>query len=245
MLLAHRLAFLTPFVLSINFSRAMSTKSAATKDAALIFLHGLGDTPSGWASLRQDLPSLNPKLSNLKYVFPASPTIPLSINGGMAIPGWFDIYDWPIGPGAKDDKDGLNSSLSKIEAEVQKLEESGISRDRIVVGGFSQGGAVALLTAYQSANISKPFAGCVSLSGWLTNHGNPVVDASKSTPLFWGHGEYDDKVLFELHEIGVKRLKEQGIKVEASSYPMQHSSCSEEMQAFASFLEKVLYSKDN
>ena len=186
MLVVHRLAFLTPLVLSANLSRAMSTKS--TKDAALIFMHGLGDTPAGWSSLSSVLPSINPQLSNIEYVFPASPTIPISINGGMKMPGWFDIYDWPIGPGIKDDVDGLNSSVSKIEEEVQKLEESGISRDRIVVGGFSQGGAIALLTAYQSSAISnsKPFAGCVSLSGWLTKSENSVVDASKATPLLWG-----------------------------------------------------------
>ena len=83
-------------------ARAMSTSSTSSK-AGLIFLHGLGDTPSGWKAIQRQLPSIEPSLSNVEYVFPHAPTIPITINGGMQMPGWFDLYDWPIGIGCTND----------------------------------------------------------------------------------------------------------------------------------------------
>ena len=111
------------------------------------------------------------------------------------------IYsDWPIGIKAKDDKEGKIKAAIQIEEAVEKLQkEDGIPPSRVVVGGFSQGGAVALLAAYHRRVEGKtPFAGCVCLSGWLTLKDElKVTDEVKSkTPLFWGHGQWDDKVLF-------------------------------------------------
>ena len=93
----------------------------------------------------------------------------------MALPnvlemsGWFDLFDWPIGISAKDDRDGKLAAVQQIEKTVEKLEkEMGIPPSRVVVGGFSQGGAVALLAAYHRRQEGKaPFAGCVCLSGKL------------------------------------------------------------------------------
>lgn len=86
-------------------ARAMATSGQATcSGKALIFLHGLGDTPAGWSSLERQLPSLIGNLEGAKYVFPAAPTIPISINGGAEMPGWFDVLDWPIGITARDDR---------------------------------------------------------------------------------------------------------------------------------------------
>jgi len=108
--------------------------------------------------------------------------------------------DWPIGIKAKDDREGKIKAAIKIEEAVEKLQkEEGIPPSRVVVGGFSQGGAVALLAAYHRRVEGKtPFAGCVCLSGWLTLKDElKVTDEVKSkTPLFWGHGQWDDKVLF-------------------------------------------------
>ena len=176
----------------------------------------------------------------------------------MKMPGWFDLYDWPIGVTAKDDRDGLLTAVAQIETEVQKLREEGIERNRIVVGGFSQGGAVALLSAYRPRNSDTAattttttapekdndgaFAACVCLSGWLTLADEvQVSDAAKQTPLFWGHGEYDDKVLFEQQAYGVEKLQQQDIQVEAQHYPMGHASHPQEIARFASFLDQVLF----
>jgi len=186
----------------------MSTSAASCNGkSAVIFLYGLGDSPAGWSSLEDTLPQLRPKLQSINYVFPPAPTVGLTINGGMQMPGWFDLYDWPIGISAKDDREGKLAAVAQIEEAVEKLHrEEGISPSRIVVGGFSQGGAVALLAAYHRRTEGKtPFAGCICLSGWLTLREELVVteDVAKATPLIWGHGQFDDKVLFSSRLMGL------------------------------------------
>lgn len=191
--------------------RTVSAMASTSKKGALIFLHGLGDSPAGWSHLEQILPELRPKLSNLEYVFPAAPTIPISINGGMRMPGWFDLYDWPIEVGSKDDPDGLAAGVKTVEDHVKELNAKGITSDKIIVGGFSQGGAIALLTAYQS---QTKYAGCVGLSAWLTLPDQlKVSEEAKKTPLYWGHGTLDDKVVFAQQAFGVKKLRGQGVDV--------------------------------
>jgi lysophospholipase II len=224
-------------------STAEVNLNSTCKTGALIFLHGLGDSPAGWSLLEQRLPKIKPNLSNVKYVFPAAPKIPISINGKRVMPGWFDVLDWPIGLSARDDREGMQKAVDQIEREITKLEVEGFNRNRIVVAGFSQGGAIALLTAYK--NLAQPsLAGCVCLSGWLTLRED--FRNSKDIPrppLFWGHGEYDDKVLFEQQDQGIKILRNLGVEVIAKSYPIGHSSDPIEINEFASFLDSLLYNQ--
>ncbi len=161
------------------------------------------------------------------------------------MPGWFDVLDWPIGLSARDDKDGSLASVEQIWEEITRLETDGISRNRIVVGGFSQGGAIALLTAYRNSDDQPPLAGCASLSGWLTLRDElHISENAKQTPLFWGHGKFDDKVLFEQQGHGVKILQNEGVSIQADSYPVGHSSHPDEIDAFATFLDNVLYGEE-
>lgn len=245
MLLLRRISAFSSVRMS---SSSSSAQESTSRPAALIFLHGLGDSPAGWASLQNVLPSLKPSLSKLQFVFPKAPDIPLSINGDMVMPGWFDLYDWPIGVGSRDDKEGKMKAVNQIESVVTNLikESAGtLDRDRIVIGGFSQGGAVALLSVYQKHCETKPFAGCVALSGWVTLKEEMGANLKSSTcaktPMFWGHGEYDDKVLFEQQKYGVGFLKENGVSVDHQHYPMGHESHPQEMQAFADFLDRILF----
>ncbi|KAL3769977.1 hypothetical protein ACHAW5_004789 [Stephanodiscus triporus] len=122
------------------------------------------------------------------------------------MPGWFDLYDWPIGLDAKDDRDGILSVVRQVEETAKRLERE--------MGIHSPRGAVALLAAYHRRGDKAPFAGCVCLSGWLTlgeDLATVADDAPRSTPLFWGHGRWDDKVLFEQQAHGVGRLREVGV----------------------------------
>jgi lysophospholipase-2 len=214
----------------------------SSSPAALIFLHGLGDTPAGWSSLQQELTLLCHNLKEMKYIFPHAPTIGITINGGMQMPGWFDLYDWPIGLNCKDDRPGIFKAMAQVTQEIEKLESQGIPRNRIVVGGFSQGAAIALETVYRSKD---KFAACIALSGWLTLRDDLVVsDEAKKTPLFWGHGKYDDKVLFEHQFFGVKKLRDQGVPVTHTEYPIGHGSDPDEMDDMAAFLDSALFGDD-
>ena len=236
-----RQSLLLPLLLlsSKQTTNAMSTV-ANNKPAALIFLHGLGDTPAGWSSLEYQLPSIKPSLSNLTYIFPPAPTIPISINGGMTMPGWFDLFDWPIGVGCQNDEEGKSKAVTQIEKCVDELVEKGIDKNRIVIGGFSQGGAVALRAVYQS---EEKYAACVNLSGWLTFDESTMKKSSASVPLMWGHGSFDDKVLFEQQKYGVDKLREMGVEeIQDSSYPVGHGAHPNEMEALAEFLDMKLFS---
>lgn len=218
-----------------------STTTCKTGPAALIFLHGLGDTPAGWSSLEYTLPSLKKNLQQLTYVFPPAPMTAITINGGMTMPGWFDIFDWPIAVGSTDDEEGILTSVRQVEAEVEKLHQNGIPNSRIVLGGFSQGGAIALHAAYAAKN-SEPYAACVCLSGWLTLPDRiKAQETSKTPPLFWGHGRFDDKVLFPQQAFGVEQLQNKGISVDSSDYGVGHSADPEEISRLADFLDEVLY----
>lgn len=239
----HNLIALFFLLLAMNRAAAAMSNAAQTKKGALIFLHGLGDSPAGWSSLEQTLPSMRPRLQDIAYVFPPAPTIPISINGGMTMPGWFDLYDWPIDVGSQDDPKGLQRSVDSIKQAIQKLNADGIPSSKIVVGGFSQGGAVALLTCVQEKE--DAFAGCAALSAWLTLPDQlDISEKAKVSPLFWGHGRMDDKVLFEQQAFGVKRLKEEGVKVTDKAYPMGHSSHPQEMEDLAAFVEQCLFSEE-
>ena len=247
----------------MSLPKATATASSSSSyRGALIFLHGLGDTPSGWSNLEQSLPRLQPRLNSkdVKYVFPPAPTIPLTINGGATMPGWFDLYDWPIGVGSKDDRVGLMRSMQQIETEVDRLQtEDGIPPNKIVIGGFSQGGAVALLSCYhQNAkgnDDKRRFAGCAGLSAWLTLPKEVVEDVTnnndprKDIPLFWGHGTYDDKVLFEQQKFGIEKFSNEfGLDwnlITSTQYPMGHESCGQETKDLADFVDRVLFDEND
>jgi predicted esterase len=177
----------------------------------------------------------------VQFVFPAAPTAAVTISGGALQTSWFDIFDWPIGVSARDDRDGLLRSTRGLLEIVAGLEAEGVPADKIVIGGFSQGGAVTLLACHR---YPKTLAGCVCLSGWLTLKeewaGARVKD--NATPVFWGHGEADPVVLPEQVAAGSEVINAQGpdIKLDARMYPMGHSSHPSEMSDVSDFLAAVL-----
>ena len=155
------------------------------------------------------------------------------------MPGWFDIFDWPLGVGCKNDEDGLKRSVDTVKSCVKDLEKKGVEKSRIIIGGFSQGGAVALRSVYHDEDDDGVYAACVNLSGWLTF--DKTNEKNDSTPLFWGHGSFDDKVLFEQQAYGVHKLAEIGVtNVKDESYKVGHSSHPMELVAFANFVKETL-----
>ena len=203
--------------------------------SAIIFMHGLGDTPSGWSSLKAQLGPALP--GNVTWRFPLAPTAPVTINGGSTCTSWFDIVDWPISLAARDDGAGMAASVASTQAAIDELVADGVPAERIVVGGFSQGGAVALRAVFGA---KQKLAGCVCLSGWLFHRDEFDTGANAATPVFWGHGSEDPVVLPEQQAAGVEVLTAAGVSVNAKSYVMGHSSHPEEMAELQTFLQTVL-----
>lgn len=147
-----------------------------------------------------------------------------------------------------DDRTGKLKAVRQIEQEVDKLRQKGV--DKIVVGGFSQGGAIALLAAYHSAASpaqQESYVGCAALSAWLTlTEDLQVPNVAKQIPLYWGHGTFDDKVLFEQQAFGINKLKEHGVTdIDIAHYPMGHASDPDEIVALASFVDKVIFGDED
>lgn len=220
---------------STTTTAAKSSSSSSGKKGALIFLHGLGDgSPNGWEmTLEQQLTRCNSKLSsqNLVYIFPNAPLLPISINGGARMPGWFDLYDWPVDLEVQDDEVNIVQSISSTNDIIRKcMNDYNLSSSQIIIAGFSQGGAIALLTAYHpkyrlqgtTGTTTTSLGGCINLSGWLpfrqkksdwTEASIPVstTEPTPKVPLFWGHGLYDEIVLMEHQKAGIEFLTERGL----------------------------------
>eukprot|EP00985_Skeletonema_marinoi_P019315 scaffold11021_cov88-Skeletonema_marinoi.AAC.1 len=144
----------------------------------------MGDTANGgWAALDHMLPSICPRLSTdkIEYIFPQAPVKGITLNGGELVPAWFDLFDFPVDSTSRDDVIGQLNAVCMLEDTVKSIEqERGIPASRIVVGGFAQGGAVAMLASYFR---------------WLPNSWNFPVNSyvAEMTPLLWAHGAYDNK----------------------------------------------------
>jgi phospholipase/carboxylesterase len=215
---------------------AIEIDTAPTPDAAVIFLHGLGDDGHGWSDM---VPALRiPSSLKLRFLFPHAPEIPVTINGGYVMPAWYDLYDADFK--ARADLSGVRTSRSHIEHLIARERQRGIAASRIVLGGFSQGGAVAL-----HAGLRHPerLAGLVALSAYLIDPDSLAEEAAaanRDTPLFLAHGTDDEVVRFDWGETSSKLLAAAGWPVEWHTYPMPHSAVLEEIEDIGRFITRVL-----
>ena len=203
-----------------------------------LFLHGLGDTGRGWSHLPQELRL--PK--GVRYSFPDAPVQPVSCNGGQRMTSWMDLQSIPVQPGDPDDVVGLEASRKAIHALIDKEVASGTPSTDIVVGGFSQGGAMALLAGY---SYPKPLAAVVCLSGWpvLVDDFLPRVTggANATTPAFVAHGAQDQVVVPACGAQAKELLKSAGVPTCFNvAYPMKHSACPSEMEDLRDWLGPLL-----
>lgn len=155
------------------------------------------------------------------------------------MPSWFDLDEIPVTSTTRDDEKGLLRSVDIVNAEIQRLlVTDGIPAENVVVGGFSQGGAMASLVC---ALCPQKLGGCIMLSGWTPlRAGFSDSVKHKGIPVFAGHGEADDKVLFQLGKMSSEIMQDSGFQVTQRSYPgMYHQTCGQEMSELSSWLEKV------
>ena len=205
--------------------------------AHIIWLHGLGDSGAGWSHLKHEL-----RLKQgVGYSFPDAPVQPVTCNGGFEMTSWMDLATIPVSPTDPENVSQLESSTAKVHKVIDDVIAGGTPSDRIVLGGFSQGGAMALLAGY---SYPKPLAGIVSFSGWAAHREvfqkRASEGANKNTPAFIGHGTVDEVVLPSCGEDAKNKLEAAGVKVSYSTYMMAHSAHPDEMRALRGFIVDVL-----
>ncbi len=204
--------------------------------AAVIWLHGLGADGHDFEPVVPQL--MWPGAPGIRFIFPHAPVRPVTLNNGMAMRAWYDIVSLT---GNRDqDQKGIADSVNDTAALVRRERERGIDADRIVVAGFSQGGAIALQLAVR---YPEKLAGLIALSTYmLLDHRleNDRHEANKDLPLFVGHGRSDPMVPFMLGEQLAERMRSLGHPVEWHSYPMLHAVCPEEIADLSAWLRATL-----
>lgn len=203
----------------------------------VIFLHGLGDTGHGWASAVPHY--LRPYTPHVKYIFPTAKTIPVTLNGGMLMPAWYDILG--LSDTTRVDLAGLEETREKITELIEDEIKSGTPSNKIILGGFSQGGATALFVGY---SYPRPLAGIIGLSCYLPNYKTIKTDlseANKQTEFLMCHGELDDVVSPNWGRTSSETLKQAGIIGKFNTYPnLGHSSDGDVLKDVSLFISKKL-----
>ncbi len=203
--------------------------------SAVIWLHGLGADGHDFEPI---VPHLGLGDAGVRFVFPHAPSIPVTLNAGMVMPAWYDI----AGPDLdrRHDEEGIRRSAARVEALIGDQIDRGVPSGRIVLAGFSQGGAVAL---FQGLRESRPLAGIVALSTYLVladTLEDERSEANADTPIFQAHGSHDPMVGHDRGTAARDRLRAWGHEVSFHDYPMQHQVCAEEIDALGAWMRRVL-----
>jgi phospholipase/carboxylesterase len=226
----------TSMRMSQDLLPAIETETAANPDSAVIWLHGLGDDGQGWSDIVRSLPL--PANAAIRFVFPHAPVMPVSINNGMQMRAWYDIRAANLNERA--DLAGVRRSQQHLEALVAREKQRGIAAARIVVAGFSQGGAIAL---YAGLRHAERLAGVIALSTYLIDGAGLAAEAAaanRDVPVFMAHGLYDPVVQLAWAQGSHAALVAQHYNVEWHTYPMQHSASLEEVADIGKFLGAIL-----
>lgn len=203
--------------------------------SVVIWLHGLGADGHDFEPI---VPELRiPSELGVRFVFPHAPRIPVSINAGMVMPAWYDIRDLDLRN--RHDEVGLAQSVDQVRRLLARERES-VPSERIVLAGFSMGGAVALQLALRHP---EPLAGLLALSCYLVN--GDALDgerhaANQDTPILQCHGTFDPMVPIDRGEAARAWLQERGYGVTWKSYPMQHQVCMEQINDVGAWLRQRL-----
>lgn len=194
---------------------------------SVLWLHGLGADGHDFAPIVPEL--VRREWPALRFVFPHAPVRPVTINGGMRMRAWYDIRDLDLAHRA--DLEGVAASVAEVEALVAREEARGVPPERLLLAGFSQGGAVTLAAGLARA---RPLAGLVALSTYLPMGASQAqvacVPGAPAQPVFMAHGQFDPVVPQRGGEAAAQALRALGFGVEWRSYPMQHAVCAEEIR---------------
>lgn len=205
-------------------------------DASIIWLHGLGADGHDFEPIVTEL-GLPDDLS-VRFVFPHAPAIPVTINNGYIMPAWYDFK--PTGQGIEHDEKGIARSTKQIQLLIEQQKMYGIAPDRIILAGFSQGGAMAIHCGLQQPG---PMAGIMALSSYLLmpdHREDEIKSAACSTPIFMAHGVDDPVVPYAVGETSRRKLEAAGYHIEWHRYPMEHHVCPQEIKDIGLWISGIL-----
>jgi len=222
--------------MSADLLQAVELQTSPTPGASIIWLHGLGADGYDFVPLVRELELL--RAPPARYVFPHAPTRPVTINGGYVMRAWYDILGNDLV--RHEDDQGIRESQRQVEALIEREVERGAPRSRIVLAGFSQGGAIALQTGLRQ---HEPVAALLALSCYLplaVEFDAERAPESRAVPIFMAHGRGDPVIPLARATSSRDQLKAAGQPVEWHEYEMAHSVCEEEIRQIAAFLRSVL-----
>ena len=199
----------------------------------ILWLHGLGADGNDFAPIVPEL--LRAHWPSIRFVFPHAPVRAVTINNGVRMRAWYDIVDFDLANRA--DETGVLESVAQVDALIEREARRGVPASRVILAGFSQGGAVTLAAGLRRAT---PLAGLVGLSTYLPaprSAAAALVDGAARQPAFMAHGTQDPVVP---HAAGVQSaawLRDAGFDVAWHEYPMPHSVCADEIAALGDWLD--------
>lgn len=205
-------------------------------DAAVIWLHGLGADGHDFEPIVPDLVRTGER--PVRFVFPHAPVRPVTLNAGYAMRAWYDIIG--LDRHSAQDEAGIRASDAAVRALIQRENERGIPTSRIVLAGFSQGGALAL---YTGTRLPENLAGIMGLSCYMllgSRLAEERSEANQTTPIFMAHGTQDPVVSVQFGDETRRQLEAAGYSVEWHTYPMPHAVSPEEIDAIAAWLRRTL-----
>lgn len=205
-------------------------------DAAVIWLHGLGASGHDFVPIVPEL-KLPPELA-IRFIFPHAPAIPVTINAGMVMPAWYDISPATLAGNKDTNSDQIIASAQAVIALVEAEIAKGIDSKKIVLAGFSQGGAVV----YQAAlAYSKPLAGLMALSTYFATSETLVpAPANQAIPIHLFHGSVDQMVPLTRATQAQEALQNMAYIAPLTTYPMGHEVCAQEIEDISRWLQSVL-----
>lgn len=208
----------------------------APAETAVVLLHGLGADGHDFESL---VPELRlPQAPAVRWVFPHAPVRPVTLNGGYRMRAWYDILG--LDRQAAQDERGIRESADTAHALIRRENERGVPSDRIVLAGFSQGGAIALFAGLRHP---QRLAGILALSTYLPLQESLAAEAhpaNAAVPVFMAHGRFDNVVPLALGQGSRDFLAGRGYDVDWRTYPMAHSLCPNEIEDIRAWLLRVL-----
>lgn len=220
----------------VELPDGVEIETGAAPRASVIWLHGLGADGHDFEPIvpELELPATLP----VRFVFPHAPVQAVTINGGARMRAWYDVYN--LEDVRREDETGVRASQARVEALIAREKARGVTARRLVLAGFSQGGAIALQTGLRHA---ERLAGIMALSTYLPLASSVAKEASganRDVPIFMAHGVYDDLIPLARAAASRDALVAAGYRVQWHEYRMQHAVCGEEIADVARWLRNVL-----